>query len=134
MTSKLPWLSLLSFILKLNFIPMDSLTNHHLYPFCVDFGHSLNIWLTVSSVCLHILHLPYLWDFSIWVLIAFVRIACSCAANISDSVSLFIKLSFTHNQLSGSVTFFVEKPDRGSSFLSTCHATSFIASLLHLLA
>ena len=60
--------------------------------------------LTVSSTFPRNLHLLSTWVFSIFTFIAFVFVACSCAAIISDSVSFFILLYLSHNHFSTPAT------------------------------
>ena len=59
-----------------------------LYSFCVNFEQPLTMWLTVLFLSLHILHLASIWDLWVVALMLFVRIAWSCAAITSSSVSL----------------------------------------------
>ena len=59
-----------------------------LYSFCANLLHSLIIWLIVSSLSLHNLHLLVCFVLSILALIWFVLIALSCTAMRRDSVSL----------------------------------------------
>ena len=59
-----------------------------LYSFCANLLHSLIMWLIVSSVSPHSLHLLFCCVLSILTLIWFVLMALSCAAIRRDSVSL----------------------------------------------
>ena len=59
-----------------------------LYPFCANLLHSLIMWLIVSSLSPHSLHLLFYWVLSILTLIWLVLMALSCAAIRRDSVSL----------------------------------------------
>ena len=60
-----------------------------LYSLWASLGHSLTMWLIVSSALLHILHFACSCYLSIFPLITLVRMACSWAANIKLSVSRF---------------------------------------------
>ena len=57
-----------------------------LYSFCINLLHSLIMWLIVSSLSPHSLHLLFCWILSILALIRLVRMALSCAAIRGDSV------------------------------------------------
>ena len=59
-----------------------------LYSFCANLLHSLIMWLIVSSLSPHGLHLLFCCVLSILALIWFVLMALSCAAIRRDSVSL----------------------------------------------
>ena len=59
-----------------------------LYPFCANLLHSLIMWLIVSSLSPHSLHLLFCCVLSILALIWLVLMALSCAAIRRDSVSL----------------------------------------------
>ena len=59
-----------------------------LYSFCANLLHSLIMWLIVSSLTPHTLHLLFCCVLSILALIWFVLMALSCAAIRRDSVSL----------------------------------------------
>ena len=59
-----------------------------LYPRCANLLHSLMIWLIVSSLSPHSLHLLFCCVLSILALIWLVLMALSCAAIRRDSVSL----------------------------------------------
>ena len=59
-----------------------------LYSFCANLQHSLIMWLMVSSLSPHSLHLLFCWVLSILALIWLVLTALSCAAIRRDSVSL----------------------------------------------
>ena len=64
-----------------------------LYSFCANLLHSLIMWLIVSSLWPHSLHLLFCCVLSIVALIWLVLIALSCAAIRRDSVS-FLKFPF----------------------------------------
>ena len=59
-----------------------------LYSFCANLLHSFIMWLIVSSLSLHSLHLLFCCVLSILALIWLVLMALSCAAIRWDSVSL----------------------------------------------
>ena len=59
-----------------------------LYSFCANLLHSLIMWLIVSSLSLHSLHLLFCCVLSILALIWFILMALSCAAIRRDSISL----------------------------------------------
>ena len=59
-----------------------------LYSFCANLLHSLIMWLMVSSLSLHNIHLLFCWVLSILTLIWLVLIALFCAAIRKDYVSL----------------------------------------------
>ena len=59
-----------------------------LYSFCANLLHSLMMWLIVSSLSPHSLHLLFCCVLSILALIWFVLMALSCAAIRRGSVSL----------------------------------------------
>ena len=59
-----------------------------LYSFCANLLHSLIMWLSVSSLLSHSLHLLFCCVLSILVLIWLILMALSCAATRRDSVSL----------------------------------------------
>ena len=59
-----------------------------LYSLCANLLHSLIIWLMVSSLSPHSLHLLFCWVLSILAFIWLVLMALSCAAIRRDSVSL----------------------------------------------
>ena len=64
-----------------------------LYSFCANLLHSLIMWLIISSLSPHSLHLLFCWVLSILALIWLVLMALSCAAIRRDSVS-FLKFPF----------------------------------------
>ena len=65
-----------------------------LYSFCANLLHSLIMWLMVSSLSPHSLHLLFCWVLFILALIWLVLIALFCAAIRRDSVSL-LKFPFS---------------------------------------
>ena len=66
---------------------------------CADLLHSLIIWLMVSSLSAHSLHLLFCWVLSILALISLVLRALSCAAMRRDSVSLLNFPFLSHVQV-----------------------------------
>ena len=75
-----------------------------LHSFCANWLHSLIMWLMVSSLSPHSLHLLFCWVLSILALIWFVLIALFCAAIRRDSVSL-LKFPFHIQVLSCEMLF-----------------------------
>ena len=59
-----------------------------LYSYCANLLHSLIMWLIVSSLSPHSLHLLFCWVLSFLALIWLVLMTLSCAASRRDSVSL----------------------------------------------
>ena len=59
-----------------------------LYSFCANLLHSLFMWLIVSSLSPHSLHLVFCWVLSILALIWLVLMALFCGAIRRDSVTL----------------------------------------------
>ena len=70
-----------------------------LYSFQANLLHSLIMWLMVSSLSPHNLHLLFCCILSILALIWLVLIALFCAAIRRDSVSLLKFLFLSHTQL-----------------------------------
>ena len=70
-----------------------------LYSFCANLLHSLIMWLIVSSLSPHNLHLLFCCLLSILVLIWLVLMALSCAAIRRDSVSLLKFSLLSHVQV-----------------------------------
>ena len=64
-----------------------------LYSLCANLQHSVIMWLIVSSLSPHSLHLLFCWVLCILALIWLVLMALSCAAIRRDSVSL-LRLPF----------------------------------------
>ena len=78
-----------------------------LYSRCANLLHSLIMWLMVSSLSPHILHLLYCWVLSILALIWLVLMVLSCAPIRRDSVSLLKFPFLSHVQvLSCEILFF----------------------------
>ena len=78
-----------------------------LYSLCANLPHSLIIWLVVSSLSPHSLHLLFCWVLSILALIWFVLMALSCAAIRKDSVSLLKFPFLSHVQVLSCEIFFI---------------------------
>ena len=66
-----------------------------LYSLCANLLHSLIIWMMVSSLSPHNLHLLFCWVLSILALIWLVLMALSCAAIRRDSVSIIIIIIYS---------------------------------------
>ena len=73
-------------------IPLPTQSCLALYSFCANLLHSLIMWLIVSSLSPHSLHLLFCCVLSILALIWLVLMALSCAAIRRDSVSLLLLL------------------------------------------
>ena len=71
-----------------------------LYSFCSNLLRLLIMWLIVSSLSPHNLHLLFCWVLSIFALIWLVLMALSCADIRRDSVSLVILLARLHSNVS----------------------------------
>ena len=69
-----------------------------LYSFCANLLHSLIMWLIVSSLSPHSLHLLFCCVLSILALIWLVLMKLSCDAIRRDSVSLFIIIIMSRRQ------------------------------------
>ena len=69
------------------------------YFFCANLLHSLILWLMVSSLLLHSLHLQFCCVLSILALIRLVLTVLFCAAIRRDSVSLFRCPFFSYVQI-----------------------------------
>ena len=65
-----------------------------LYSLCTNLLHLLIMWLIVSSLSPHSLHLVFCWVLSILALIRLVLTALSCAAIKRDAVSLKVSFSW----------------------------------------
>ena len=70
-----------------------------LYSFCANLLHSLIMWLMVSSLLPHSLHLQFCWVLSILALMGLVLTALSCAAIWRDSASLLKFPFLSHIQV-----------------------------------
>ena len=80
--------SYLDFLHISQWIPLPSQSYLVLYPFCANLLHSLIMWLMVSSLSPHNLHLLFCCVLSILNLIWLVLMALFCAAIKRDLVSL----------------------------------------------
>ena len=78
----------LNFLHISQWITLATLSCLVLYSFCANFLHSLIMWLIVSSLSPHSLHLLFCWVISILALMWFVLMVLSCAAIRRDFVSL----------------------------------------------
>ena len=80
-----------------------------LYSFCANLLHSL-MWLMVSSLSLHSLHLLFCCVLSILILIWLVHTGLFCAAIWRDSVSLLKFPFFSHVQVLSCEMLFISRP------------------------
>ena len=80
-----------------------------LYSLCANLLHSFIIWLMVSSLSPHSLHLLFYWVLSILALIWLVLTALSCAAIRRDSVSLLKFLFLSHVQVLSCEILFISR-------------------------
>ena len=83
-----------------------------LYFFCANFLHSLIMWLMVSSLSSHRLHLLFCYVLSILALIWLVLMALFCAAIRRDSVSLFKFPFLSHVQVLSCHMLFISRLKR----------------------
>ena len=83
-----------------------------LYSLCTNLQHSLIIWLMVSSLSPHSLHLLFCWVVSILALIWLVLMALSCAAIRSDSVALLKFPFLSHVQVLSCEILFIRRLNR----------------------
>ena len=111
-----------------------------LYAFCVNLLHSLIMWLMVSSLSPHNLHLLFCWVLSILALIWLVLIALFYAAIRRDSVSLLRFPFLSHVQVL-SYKMFISRLKRPCScfpshfcFLVLVILLSIVLSVLFLMA
>ena len=86
-----------------------------LYSFCANLMHSLIMWLMVSSLSPHNLHLLFCWVLSILALIWLVLTALSCAAVRRDSVSLLKYPFLSHVQILSCEMLFISHLNRPNS-------------------
>ena len=77
----------LNFLHIAQWITLPTQSYLFLYSFCVNLRHSLIMWLMVSSLSPHSLHLLFCCVLSILALIWLVLTALSCAAIRRDSIS-----------------------------------------------
>ena len=112
-----------------------------LYSFCANLLHSLIMWLMVSSLSPHSLHLLFCYVLSIIALIWLVLIALFCAAIRKDSVS-FLKFPFlSHVQVLSCEMLFISRSKLPWScfsfhfcFLVFVILLSIVSSVLFLMA
>ena len=78
----------LSFLHISQWITLPSQSCLALYSLCANLLHSLSIWLMVSSLSPHSLHLLFYWVLSILALIWLLLMALFCAAIRRDYISL----------------------------------------------
>ena len=83
-----------------------------LYSFCANLLHSLIMWLIVSSLSPHSLHLLFCWVLSILALIWLVLMALSCAAIRRESVSLIMFPYLSHVHIFWSEMLFMSRLKR----------------------
>ena len=83
-----------------------------LYSFCANLSHSLIMWLMISSLPPHSLHLLFCWFLSILALIWLVLNALSCAAIRRDSVSLLKFPFLNHVQVLSCEILFISRLNR----------------------
>ena len=86
-----------------------------LYAFCANLLHSLIMWLMVSSLSLHSLHLLFCCVLSILALIWLVLTALFCAAIGRDSVSLSKFPFLSHVQVLSCEMLFISRLKRPQS-------------------
>ena len=83
-----------------------------LYSLCANLLHSLIMWLMVSSLSPHSLHLLFCWVLYILALICLVLTALSCAASRRDSVSLLKFPFLRHVQVLSCEMLFINRLNR----------------------
>ena len=93
-------------------ITLPNQSCHALYPLCANLLHSLIIWLMVSSLSPHSLHLLFCWVLSILALIWLVLMALPCAAIRRDSVSLLKFPFLSHVQVLSCKILFISRLNR----------------------
>ena len=112
----LEW-SNLNFLHVSKWITLPTQSCPALYSFCANLLHSLIMWLIVSSLSPHSLHLLFCCVLSILSLIWLVLMALSCAAIRRDSVSL-LRFSFlSHVQVFWCEIVFISRLKRPWSVL-----------------
>ena len=90
-------------------ITLPTLSCLVLYSFCANLRHSLIIWLMVSSLSLHSLHLLFCCVLSILAMIWLVPTALFCAAIKRDSVSLLKFPFLSHVQVLSCEMLFISR-------------------------
>ena len=102
----------LSFLHISQWITLPTQSCLALYSLCANLLHSLIIWLMVSSLSPHSLHLLFCWVLSILALIWLVLMALSCAAIRRDSVSLLKFLFLSQVQVLSCKILFISRLKR----------------------
>ena len=102
-----------------------------LYSLCANFLHSLIMWLMVSSLSPHRLHLLFCWVLSILTLIWLVLTALSCAAFRRDCVSLLM-LPFSYVQVFSCEIVLIRRLKRPESrvFFHFCFLVVILSSIV----
>ena len=111
----------LNFLHISQWITLPTQSSLALYYFCANLLHSLIMWLMVSSLSLHSLHLLFCCVLSILALIWLVLTALFCAAIWRDSVSLLKFLLLSHVQVLSCKMLFISRLKRPES----CFASHF---------
>ena len=101
----------LNFLHISKWITLPTQSSLILYSFCANLLHSLIMWLMVSSLSLHSLHLLFCCVLSIIALIRLVLTALFCAAIRRDSVSL-LKIPFLSHVQVFSCEMFISRLKR----------------------
>ena len=97
-----------------------------LYSFCANLLHSLIMWLMVSSLSPHSLHLLFCCILSIPTLIWLVLMALFCTAIWRDSVSLLKFIFLIHFQVLSCEMLFISRLKRSwSCFPCFCHSVIY---------
>ena len=102
----------LNFLHISQWITLPTQTCLALYSFCANLLHSLIIWLMVSSLSPHSLHLLFCYALSILGLIWIVLVALFCAAIRRDSVSLLKFPFLSHVQVLSCEMLFISRLKR----------------------
>ena len=102
----------LNFLHISQWITLPTQTCLALYSRCANLLHSLIIWLMVSSLSPHSLHLLFCWVLSILALKWFILMALSCAAIRRDSVSLLKFPFLSHVQVLSCEILFISRLKR----------------------
>ena len=136
----LAW-SNLSFLHISQWITLPTQSCLALYSFCANFLHSLTMWLMVSSLSPHSLHLLFCCVLSILALIWLFLMALFCAAIRRDSVSLLKFPFLSQVQALSCDMLFISRLKRPWScfpshfcFLVVVILLSIVLSLLFLMA
>ena len=112
-----PWLCIyhllvwtnLNFLHITQWITLPTQSCIALYSFCANLQHSLIMWLIVSSLSPHILHLLFCCILSIFALKWLVLIRLFCAAISRDSVSLLKFPFLSHVQVLSCEMLFISR-------------------------